>query len=69
MRDQISLEQKAKFITILEHAVNNNKSSRLRGVIEKFRTNARISDIQKRFLLKLLNSKSGKVAVAFKTIK
>jgi len=64
-----TLEQRRRGVDILLAALNNDKSSRLKNIIDKFRHNSRIIDIQRRFLTRLLNSRIGKVYKAYQLIK
>jgi hypothetical protein len=64
-----SLEQRRRGVEILMGALNNDRSTRLKSVIDKFRQNSRIADIQRRFLHRLLNSRVGKVFKAYQLIK
>ena len=51
------------------NAINSDKSSRLKSIVDSFRHHARITDIQRRFLSKILSSKIGKVFQAYQLIK
>ena len=53
---------------MLEGLLKNGRIARIREVIERFRLNRKITDIQRNFLKKLLSSKAGLVVVAFKKI-
>jgi len=64
-----TLEQRRRGVDLLLGALNNDKSTRLKNIIEKFRQNSRLTDIQRRFLTKLLNSRVGKVLKAYHLIK
>ncbi len=46
--------------------LNNGKTYKIREVINKFRINRKIIDIQRNFLKRLLMSKAGLVLIAFK---
>ena len=64
-----TLEQRRRGVEILLGALNNDKASRLKSVVDKFRHHARITDIQRRFLTRILNSRIGKVFKAYQLIK
>ena len=51
---------------MLEGLLKNGRIARIREVIEKFRQNRKITDIQRNFLKRLLMSKAGMVVIAFK---
>ena len=61
-------QEKAALLKMLENLLQNGRTARIREVIEKFRTNRRITDVQRNFLKRLLQSKAGLVVVAFKKI-
>ena len=53
---------------MLENLLKSGRTAKIRDVIDKFRTNRKITDIQRNFLKRLLLSKAGLVVVAFKKI-
>jgi hypothetical protein len=69
LKNRISLEQRGKAVETILGALQNDRASRLKQVVDKFRQHARITDIQRRFLTKILNSRAGKVFKAFMQIK
>jgi hypothetical protein len=69
LKARISLEQKGKFIALLNNLLNNDRVTRIKDIVDKFRLNARITEIQRRFLSRMLNTKAGRILTAFKAIK
>lgn len=69
MKESLSSQQKEKLLKLLESMLKNNRESRLRDVIERFKKNKAIKEVQKRFLNRLLGSKAGKIKVAFDRIR
>jgi hypothetical protein len=53
---------------MLENLLHHGKNAQIRDVINKFRTNRKITDIQRNFLKRLLMSKAGMVVIAFRKI-
>ena len=53
---------------MLENLLKNGRIAKIREVIEKFKLNRKITDIQRNFLKRLLLSKAGLVVIAFKKI-
>ena len=51
---------------MLNNLLNNNKTNKIREIINKFKVNRKIVDIQRNFLKRLLMSKAGLVLIAFK---
>jgi hypothetical protein len=68
LNDRLTNTQKASLIKMLENLLGNDKMSRLKEVVNKFRLNKNITEIQRNFLKRLLMSKAGLVMVAFKKI-
>ena len=68
IQDQMTNQEKAALLKMLENLLQNGRTAKIREAIEKFRTNRRITDIQRNFLKRLLQSKAGLVVVAFKKI-
>jgi hypothetical protein len=66
MNDRLSNTQKAALLKMLENLLGNDKNTKLKEVINKFRLNKNIIEIQRNFLKRLLMSKAGLVMVAFK---
>ena len=56
-------------LKVLLDLLNNGKQAKIREVINKFRLNRKIVDIQRNFLKRLLMSKAGLVMIGFKTWK
>ena len=61
-------QEKKALLKILEGLLKNGRIAKLREIIEKFKLNRRVTDIQRNFLKKLLSSKAGQVVIAFKKI-
>jgi hypothetical protein len=62
----MSQKQKESVLKVLNGLLNNNKINRLRQVINKFRLNRKIIDIQKHFIKRFLMSKAGLAQIAFR---
>ena len=62
----MSNKEKAALLKMLEGLLKNGRIARIREVIEKFKMNRKITDIQRNFLKRLLMSKAGLVVLAFK---
>lgn len=60
--------QRAELVKMMAGLLNNDRKERIKDAIEKFRQSARLGDIQRRFLTRLLNSKIGRVYSAYKQI-
>ena len=69
LRRDMGQEQKKYILRLLSNLLHGGKQQRIRDVIAKFRTNARVARVQKAFLKRLLQSKAGMVAIAFRSIK
>lgn len=54
---------------MLENVLRNNKNKKLKEAITKFKINRSIKFIQRNFLKRLLQSKSGMIMLAFREIK
>ena len=52
-------------LKVLVNLLNNGKQSKIREVINKFRQNRKIIEIQRNFLKRLLMSKAGLVLIGF----
>ena len=61
-------KEKTALLKMLENLLKNGRISKIREVIEKFKQNRKITDIQRNFLKRLLQSKAGLVVIAFKKI-
>ena len=61
-------EQKKNTLNVLNALLNNSKTRMIRDIIQKFRLNRKIIEIQRNFLKRLLMSKAGLVLIAFKKI-
>ena len=55
-------------LKVLNDLLNNSRTAQIRNAIMKFRTNRRITEIQRNFLKRLLMSKAGLVVIAFRKI-
>ena len=66
--NKINNQQKANILKLLESLLNNDKINRLREIVNKFRLNQRVNEIQRNFLKRLLMSKAGLVVIAFRKI-
>ena len=53
-------------MNLLNNLLNNGNKNKIRDVINKFKQNRKIIDIQRNFLKRLLMSKAGLVLIAFK---
>ena len=68
LKERIGLEQRGNILKMLENLLHNGRNAQIRDVINKFRTNRKIIDIQRNFLKRLLMSKAGMVVIAFRKI-
>ena len=66
IEDAMSNQEKASLLKMLEGLLKNGRIAKVREVIEKFKQNRKITDIQRNFLKRLLMSKAGLVVVAFR---
>ena len=55
-------------LKVLNGLLTTSKTGQIREAISKFRTNRRITEIQRNFLKRLLMSKAGLVVIAFRKI-
>jgi DNA-binding MarR family transcriptional regulator len=53
---------------MLNGLLRNGRIAKIRHAVDKFKQNRRITDIQRNFLKRLLNSKAGLVVLAFRKI-
>ena len=53
-------------VKILMGLLNNGAQAKIREVINKFRINRKITDIQRNFMKRLMMSKAGLVVIAFR---
>ncbi len=53
-------------LKVLNGLLTTSKTGQIREAISKFRTNRRITEIQRNFLKRLLLSKAGLVVIAFR---
>lgn len=60
-----NLNEKEEKIKLLISLLDSSKNKKIREIINQFRLNRRIVDIQRNFLKRLLMSKSGLVLTAF----
>lgn len=68
IRERLSNAQKEQMIKILDQLLHSSKQLQVREVIQKFRLNRRVTEIQRNFLKRLLMSKAGLVVIAFRKI-
>jgi hypothetical protein len=68
LRERMSLEKRGSILKMLENLLHSGKNAQIRDAINKFRTNRRITEIQRNFLKRLLMSKAGMVVIAFRKI-
>jgi hypothetical protein len=68
VRERLSNTQKEQMIKILDQLLHSSKQLQIREVIQKFRLNRRVIEIQRNFLKRLLMSKAGLVVIAFRKI-
>ncbi len=68
VRERLSNSQKEQMIKILDQLLHSSKQLQIREVIQKFRLNRRVIEIQRNFLKRLLMSKAGLVVIAFRKI-
>ena len=61
-------EQKKSILKMLDNLLNQGKTAQIRDAVRKFKENAKITDIQRNFLKRLLMSKAGMVVIAFRKI-
>lgn len=61
-------QRKSYSIKMLTNLLNEYNNKGIRNVINKFKLNRRITDIQRNFLKRLLLSKAGMVVIAFRKI-
>jgi hypothetical protein len=64
----MNLQQRGSILKMLENLLHSGKNAQIRDAINKFRTNRKITDIQRNFLKRLLMSKAGLVVIAFRKI-
>ena len=69
LRSAMTQDQKKYILRLLANMLQGGKQQRIREVIAKFRANSRIARVQKSFLKRLLQSKAGMVAMAFREIR
>ena len=68
LRERMSNSQKEQMIKILDQLLHSSKQLQIREVIQKFRLNRRVTEIQRNFLKRLLMSRAGLVVIAFRKI-
>ena len=68
LRERMNLQQRGSILKMLENLLHHGKNAQIRDAINKFRTNRKITDIQRNFLKRLLMSKAGMVVIAFRKI-
>ncbi len=68
IRDRLSNSQKEQMLKVLDSLLRSSKQLQIKEVIQKFRLNRRVTEIQRNFLKRLLMSKAGLVVIAFRKI-
>ena len=68
IRERLNNSQKEQMIKILDQLLHSSRQLQVREVIQKFRLNRRVTEIQRNFLKRLLMSKAGLVVIAFRKI-
>ena len=66
LRERMTSQEKESVLQVLDSLLHQSKREMIRDVINKFRLNRKIVDIQRNFLKRLLLSKAGLVVTAFK---
>ena len=66
LKDSVSQKQKEMVLKVLDGLLRNSKTAQIRDAISKFKTNRRVTEIQRSFLKRLLMSKAGMVVIAFR---
>lgn len=65
MRVQLSARQKEAVLKVLNGLLRNSRVGRIREVVNKFRLNWKVKNIQRQFLRRLLSTKAELVQIAF----
>ena len=68
IRERLNNSQKEQMIKILDQLLHSSRQLQVREVIQKFRLNRRVTEIQRNFLKRLLMSKAGLVVIALRKI-
>ena len=55
-------------LKVLDQLLHSSKQLQVREIIQKFRLNRRVTEIQRNFLKRLLMSRAGLVVIAFRKI-
>ena len=63
----MSQHKKEMCLKVLKNLLDHGSNAKIREVINKFRNNRKIVDIQRSFLKRLLMSKAGLVVIAVKS--
>ena len=66
LKDRMNEKQREMCIKVLTNLLNNGNKNKIRQIINKFRQNRKITDIQRNFLKRLLMSKAGLVVIGFR---
>ena len=68
IKERLSDNQKEQVLKVLDGLLHSTKQLQVREIINKFRLNRRVIEIQRNFLKRLLMSKAGLVVIAFRKI-
>ncbi len=68
IRERLNNSQKEQMLKVLDQLLHSSKQLQVREVIQKFRLNRRVTEIQRNFLKRLLMSRAGLVVIAFRKI-
>ena len=68
IRNRLSDKEKEQMIKVLDQLLHSSKQLQIREIINKYRHNRRVIEIQRNFLKRLLMSKAGLVVIAFRKI-
>jgi hypothetical protein len=68
IRERLSNSQKEQMLKVLDQLLHSSKQLQVREIIQKFRLNRRVTEIQRNFLKRLLMSRAGLVVIAFRKI-
>ncbi len=68
IRERLNNSQKEQVLKVLDQLLHSSKQLQVREVIQKFRLNRRVTEIQRNFLKRLLMSRAGLVVIAFRKI-
>jgi phosphomevalonate kinase len=68
IRNRLSDKEKEQMLKVLDQLLHSSKQLQIREIINKYRLNRRVIEIQRNFLKRLLMSKAGLVVIAFRKI-